>query len=268
MAGARGGRAVAEGWRDWRAGDEKRSPPSGEWIAGWRERSPACCARGRGSWRARRPRLASPRRRVARPLEPPPQPERRPADGAAASGQPARDRGGRGAPVERVPAAVSPGGTRAERARLRAARTSTCSPRQGQQRRLHDQGGARRRLAPARDRARRFRRARRDRRRQARAPSSPCSSSSRRPVTRAARVHQPRRRHRPLALRAVGARRRGARPQRDRHRAAQRAARHRLPARDFRERAVPGSAARLCLASARTSAASRSPSTSPACRIS
>ena len=53
--------------------------------------------------------------------------------------------------------------------------------------------------------------------------------------------HQPRRRHRPLAVRAVGARRRGAGPQRDRHRAAERAPRHGLSARAARGRAYAAS---------------------------
>ena len=69
-------------------------------------------------------------------------------------------------------------------------------------------------------------------------------------------------------VRAVGPRRRRPRPQRHRHRAAQRAARHRLPARDPRERRLPrqcrppGSGARQG-----HQRPARSSSTSPGCRI-
>ncbi len=93
-------------------------------------------------------------------------------------------------------------------------------------------GDAHRDRAGAREGARRFRRARRDRRR----PPRPGGDAVR---ARAGARHargprdQPGRRHRPLAVRDVGARRGGAGAQRDRHRAAQRAARDRLPARSL-----------------------------------
>ena len=99
--------------------------------------------------------------------------------------------------------------------------------------------GAERDRARAREGAGRLRRARRDRRRAA----GPGGHALR---ARAGARHaggargRAGRRHRPLALRDVGARRHGAGPQRDRHRAAQRPARDGLPARPAREPGLRG----------------------------
>ena len=210
---------------------------------------------------------------------------------------PARSRRGRGRgseaelPVRRPPAAARHGGG-GRRADAAAAGAASASParRPSPCRSCPDTGfelpgldllapvkaddlprpvaaGAGRDLAPARDRARRFRRARRDHRRQDRAGGHALrAGAGARHAGRAG--HQPRRRHRPLAVRAVGARRRGAGPQRDRHRAAQRAPRHGLPARAAGGRTPTPAAAPACRWRwARTSPASRSSPTSPACRI-
>ena len=84
------------------------------------------------------------------------------------------------------------------------------------------QGRARGQFARAGKRARRFRRPRRDRQGQSRARGDAVRTRAGAGHQIVAR-HRARRRHRTFDERAVGARRRGPRPQRDRHRAAERA---------------------------------------------
>ena len=93
-----------------------------------------------------------------------------------------------------------------------------------------EQGGARSQFARAGKRARRFRRPRRNRQGQSRPRRDAVRTRTRARHQIVAR-HRARRRHRALDERAVGARRRGPRPQRHRHRTAERASRKGLSAR-------------------------------------
>ena len=122
-----------------------------------------------------------------------------------------------------------------------------------------EQIGARSKFARAGKRARRFRRARRNRQ----GASRPCRDAVRtRTRTRHQIVarHRARRRHRPLDERAVGPRCRRPRPQRHRHRTAERASRKGLFARIAdRQGRIRSRSCRSV--SARTSAANPSSST-------
>ena len=118
-------------------------------------------------------------------------------------------------------------------------------------------GGAGAERAPARDGARGFRR---------QGPDREGAAGPRRDALRAGAGarhqgeprHRPRRRHRPLDERRLGARRHRAGPQRDRHRAAQRTARDGVPARAVVDAALRGHARSACRWRwARTSAAIR-----------
>ena len=100
-------------------------------------------------------------------------------------------------------------------------------------------GGARAECAPARDRARRFRGQGPDRQGAA-GPGRDALRARARARHQVEPGHRPGRRHRPLDERGVGARRHRAGPQRDRHRAAQCAARDGVPARASVDPALRG----------------------------
>ena len=173
--------------------------------------------------------------------------------------------------AEAAPRARKPrGGAEAAplRRRLCAAAARTADAAEQGRPRHRQPGNAAGKRHRARRRARRFRRARRDHQ----CAAGPGGDALR---ARAGAGHQivagdqPRRRHRALDERAVGARRRGVRPQRHRHRAAEPDARESLSARDcsprddYAETTAPAAA----LPRQDDRRRSRCSSISPACRI-
>ena len=128
---------------------------------------------------------------------------------------------------------------------------------QGHHRDQDRRGRARAERPPARDRARRFRCQGPDREGAA-GPGRDALRARARARHQVEPGHRPRRRYRPLDERGVGARRLRAGPQRDRHRAAQCAARDGVPSRALSTRQRSRTAGSACRWSwARTSAAIR-----------